>query len=92
MYKNNNEFLKYDCFGKTQGHYHTTKTKDRIYFIEQTVEEQINFACTELLKVNVPQDKIDMVKELMIVYENNFYKHLRNTLPLESAKGEFIAK
>jgi len=82
FYKNHKnkiiEFLKYDCFGKTHGHYHSVlKTKDRIYFTEETVEEQINVACNKLMKIGISKNILDEVKELMIDYENKYYKHLR---------------
>jgi len=38
------EYIKFDCFGETRGHYHVfnKKTDVRIYFTEKTVLEQIN--------------------------------------------------
>lgn len=47
------EILRFDCFGEDDGHYHIFvgyeyPDRDRIYFPEKTVEEQINRAIFEL--------------------------------------------
>lgn len=45
----NEEILKFDCFGKEKGHYHIAPHYHfRIYFIEETVEEQIHRTIKEL--------------------------------------------
>lgn len=50
------EVLKFDCFGKDKGHYHTNlycpyqPKENRFYFSEKTVEEQINRTIFELTK------------------------------------------
>ncbi|WP_075351824.1 hypothetical protein [Algoriphagus marinus] len=46
------EILKFDCFGKEKGHYHIAPNYDfRIYFVEETIEEQIQRTILEL-KIN----------------------------------------
>lgn len=43
------EILKFDCFGKDKGHYHIAPHYDfRIYFIEETVPDQIKRTINEL--------------------------------------------
>jgi len=47
------EILRFDCFGEDEGHYHVFggyeyPDRDRIYFPEKTVEEQINRSIFEL--------------------------------------------
>ena len=43
------EILKFDCFGKGKGHYHIAPHYDfRIYFVEETVTDQITRSITEL--------------------------------------------
>lgn len=43
------EILKFDCFGKEKGHYHIAPHYDfRIYFIEETVPDQISRSIKEL--------------------------------------------
>lgn len=47
------EILRFDCFGEGEGHYHIFggyeyPDRDRIYFPEKTVEEQVNRAIFEL--------------------------------------------
>ncbi|MCC5638885.1 hypothetical protein LC593_24255 [Nostoc sp. CHAB 5844] len=47
------EILRFDCFGEDQGHYHVFcgyeyPDRDRFYFPEKTVEEQINRTIFEL--------------------------------------------
>jgi hypothetical protein len=50
LYINDFEFLKFDCFGVNEGHYHLyDKIKSElIYFDEKTCEEQINKSYNEL--------------------------------------------
>jgi hypothetical protein len=50
LYLYNTEFLKFDCFGKSKGHYHifNKKNKDRMYFTEPTATEQIDKTTSEL--------------------------------------------
>jgi hypothetical protein len=44
-----NEILKFDCFGKNKGHYHIAPHYDfRIFFIEETVPDQISRTIKEL--------------------------------------------
>jgi hypothetical protein len=43
------EILKFDCFGKEKGHYHIAPNYEfRIYFVEETVSEQIKRTIKEL--------------------------------------------
>jgi hypothetical protein len=43
------EILKFDCFGKEKGHYHIAPNYEfRIYFVEETVSEQIQRTIKEL--------------------------------------------
>lgn len=43
------EVLKFDCFGKEKGHYHIAPNYDfRIYFVEDTVDQQIQRTILEL--------------------------------------------
>ena len=45
----NNEILKFDCFGKNDGHYHISpKYNKRIYFEEETAFQQIEKTSSEL--------------------------------------------
>ena len=51
LYIHGIEFLKFDCFGYEKGHYHIFNgitNKGRIYFEEETVEEQIQKTYSEL--------------------------------------------
>ena len=51
LYINKFEYLKFDCFGENNGHYHIYDniTNDTIYFTEKTCEEQIARTCSELI-------------------------------------------
>ena len=73
LYINNFEFLKFDCFGETKGHYHIYDRvkNDTIYFTEQTSKEQINRTANELINniqfylqkscdVNIKNFNVDM--------------------------------
>jgi hypothetical protein len=43
------EILKFDCFGKEKGHYHIAPNYDfRIYFVEETIIDQIHRTIQEL--------------------------------------------
>lgn len=43
------EILKFDCFGKSKGHYHIAPNDEfRLFFFEEAVPEQINRTITEL--------------------------------------------
>jgi len=52
LYIYEKEFLKFDCFGSTEGHYHILNKKERLYFKEQTVAEQIAKALYELENIS----------------------------------------
>jgi len=54
LYINNYEFLKFDCFGENNGHYHIydTKGNEEMYFTEKTSEEQIQKTCEFLTNIN----------------------------------------
>ena len=51
LYINEFEYLKFDCFGENEGHYHIYDdiTNEIIYFIEKTCEEQITRTSYELI-------------------------------------------
>ena len=55
LYIHNYEFLKFDCFGENNGHYHIydDKTNEQIYFTEKTCEEQINRTIELIKNINV---------------------------------------
>ena len=48
LYIHNIEFLKFDCLGNKEGHYHIYNNNNRIFFSENTVEDQINKTVYEL--------------------------------------------
>ena len=52
LYIYEKEFLKFDCFGSNDGHYHILNTEERLYFKEQTVYEQIAKAIYELNNIS----------------------------------------
>lgn len=52
LYIYENEFLKFDCFGPNDGHYHILNKQERIYFKKTTVTEQIEKAIHELQNVS----------------------------------------
>ena len=52
LYIYDKEFLKFDCFGSLEGHYHILNKQERIYFKEQTVAQQIAKAIYELQNVS----------------------------------------
>ena len=63
LYINNFEFLKFDCFGENNGHYHIydNKINKEIYFIEKTCEEQINKTCELIKNINIFLNKSNRI-------------------------------
>jgi hypothetical protein len=86
LYINNFEYLKFDCFGENNGHYHIydSKINKEIYFTEKTCEEQINKTCELIKNINIflnKSNRID-IKNLKIDITNfvNKIDDIRNKM------------
>ena len=101
IYIDEHEFMKFDCFGKSKGHYHIydIKKNQTIYFSEISVHDQIHrtgleitqnlknyISKSKLNKVknlcsenfeNISIDKINIMKNKMMEYEEKYYINLR---------------
>ena len=87
LYIYEKEFLKFDFFGSVNGHYHILNKKERIYFNEQTVTEQIAKAIYELNNIlpylesctntNIRNFQIDMfeLKSKLLIVEQLLFTY-----------------
>jgi hypothetical protein len=87
LYINNYEFMKFDCFGENNGHYHIydDKRNEEIFFTEKTCEEQINQTYYLLNNITVflnKSNRID-INNFKIDDMNNFINkidHIKNKM------------
>lgn len=76
---NDYEFLKFDCFGESLGHYHIYDDflNEEIIFNEKTCEDQINYSCELIKNINVFLNKSNRVDiKNFIIDMNNFVNQI----------------
>lgn len=83
------EILKFDCFGTKKGHYHISPHYDfRIYFVEETVPDQISRSIKELIinGLRYLKSQKDIRFDSFQLHESSFHSIL---IKVEKALNEF---